>query len=32
MNLGNDFIAYIVDDDPTYYNEAIKSLFDAFFG
>jgi hypothetical protein len=25
-NFGNDFIAYIVDDDPTYYNEAIKSI------
>jgi hypothetical protein len=25
-NFGNDFIAYIVDDDPTCYDEAIKSI------
>jgi hypothetical protein len=25
-NFGNDFIAYIVDDDSTCYNEAIKSI------
>jgi hypothetical protein len=25
-NFGNDFIAYIVDDDPTCYSEAIKSI------
>jgi hypothetical protein len=25
-NFDNDFIAYIVDDDPTCYDEAIKSI------
>jgi hypothetical protein len=25
-NFSNDFIVYIVDDDPTCYNEAIKSI------
>jgi hypothetical protein len=29
MNFDNDFIAYIVDDDPTCYSEALN-LFDAF--
>jgi hypothetical protein len=32
MNFGNNFIAYIVDDDPTCYCEAIKSIWCICFG
>lgn len=30
-NFGNDFITYIVDDNPTYYDEAIKSIDTLFW-